>query len=298
MTLFRGLAAFPPTPTDAAGEVDASCVAVLVDKLAQAQVDSIGLLGSTGGYAYLTRDQRRTAVEAAVESAKGRVPLVVGVGALRTDAAVALAEDARALGADGLLLAPMSYTPLTDEEVFRHVAAVARAGRLPLCLYNNPTTTHFTFGPALIARLAKLEHVAAIKMPLPASGDVAGELATLRDGAPDFFAVGYSGDWGAADALLAGADAWYSVVAGLLPKPALALTRAAQAGNAAEARRIDDAFQPMWTLFRQFGSFRVMHMMADVLGFGPRVPPRPILPVPEDERGRVETAVRAAEAVV
>ena len=298
MTLFRGLAAFPPTPTDAAGEVDAACVAALVDRLAQAHVDSVGLLGSTGGYAYLTRDQRRSAVAAAVQGAKGRGPLVVGVGALRTDAAVALAEDARDLGADGLLLAPMSYTPLTDEEVFQHVAAVARAGRLPLCLYNNPTTTHFTFGPALIARLAKLEHVAAIKMPLPAGGGFAGELATLRDGAPEVFAVGYSGDWGAADALLAGADAWYSVVAGLLPKPALALTRAAQAGDAAAARRIDDAFQPLWALFRQFGSFRVMHMMADVLGFGPLAPPLPILPVPEDERGRVETAVRAAEAVV
>ena len=296
MSMFHGLSAFPLTPVDATGKVDAAMLPAFVDQMVSASVDSIGLLGSTGGYAYLSREQRRDAVRVAVERAGGRVPVMVGVGALRTDVAAALAEDARGLGADALLLAPMSYTPLTDDEVFEHVAAVAQAGRLPLCLYNNPTTTHFTFGPALIARLAQLDHVAAIKMPLTDGGDFAGELSLLRERTGRGFAVGYSGDWGAADALLAGADAWYSVVAGLLPAPALALTRAAQAGDMVEARRIDEAFQPLWALFRQHGSFRVMHMMADVLGFGPLTPPRPILPVPPGERGRVKAAVRAAEA--
>ena len=189
--------------------------------------DSIDLLGSTGGYAYLSRTERERAARVAVERVDGRVPVIVGVRALRTDDAVALARDAPAAGADGLLLAPMSSLLLTDEEVFRHFAAVAEAGGLPLSIYNNQGTTRFTFGTDLIARLAALPNIAAVKMPLPADGDFAGELSRLRDPTPEGFAIVYSGDWGAADALLAGCDCWYSVVAGLLPGPALALARRA-----------------------------------------------------------------------
>lgn len=297
MSFFHGLSAFPLTPTDADGNVQAEQFSRFLDRIVGAGVDSIGLLGSTGGYAYLSREQRRKAVRVAVDGVGGRVPLIVGVGALRTDAAVALAKDAKAAGADGLLLAPVSYTPLTAEEAFQHFAAVAEAGSLPLCIYNNPGTTHFTFTDELIVRLAGLPHVEAVKMPLAAGGNYAAELARLRDGTPAGFSVGYSGDWGAADALLAGGDAWYSVAAGLIPAPCLALTRAAQGGDQAEVARINAAFEPLWTLFRAFGSFRVMYAMADVLGLGPVAPPRPVLPTPETERGRVEAALQALDGI-
>lgn len=125
MSLFRGLSAFSLTPTDAEGRVQVETLAALLRRIEGAGVDSIGLLGSTGGYAYLTRAERQRAVRAAVESLHGTVPLIVGVGALRTDEAKALARDAQEAGADGLLLAPMSYTPLTEEEVFRHTVEVA-----------------------------------------------------------------------------------------------------------------------------------------------------------------------------
>ncbi len=66
----------------------------------------------------------------------------------------------------------MSYLPLTEAEVRAHVLAVVEATGLPLCLYNNPTTTRFTFSHALIAELAQVPGIAAVKMPLPADGDV------------------------------------------------------------------------------------------------------------------------------
>ncbi len=298
MPLFHGLSAFPITPTDASGIVDTGALAAVLARIQAAGADSIGLLGSTGGYAFLSRDQRRRAVETAMSAVGGKIPVIVGVGALRTDEAQALADDARALGADGLLLAPVSYTPLTDNEVYEHFAAVAHVGQLPLCIYNNPGTTKFTFSTELIARLAKLGTVKAVKMPLPANGDIAAEIASLRSVTPDDFAVGYSGDWGAADALLAGADGWYSVAGGLLPAEALKLTRAAQAGDASEARRIDDAFAPLWALFREFGSFRVMYTIADLIGLGRFAPPRPVLGLPEQARGRVREALENLGAAV
>ncbi|WP_158747297.1 dihydrodipicolinate synthase family protein [Acidisphaera sp. L21] len=291
MALFQGLSAFSLTPTDAAGRVQVDLLCAQLERITDAAVDSVGLLGSTGGYAYLSRAERLRAVKAAADCIGGRVPLMVGVGALTTAEAQALARDAEEAGADGLLLAPVSYTPLTEEEVFQHFRAVAGATDLPLCIYNNPSTTHFTFSETLIARLAALPKVAAVKMPAAKDGDFTGEVGRLRQTA-DGLSIGYSGDWFAADALLAGADAFYSVVAGLLPAPALRLVRAAQAGDAGRTREIDAAFQPLWALFKEFGSFRVMFVMADILSLGRFDPRRPILPLGPDARPRIEAALR------
>ena len=245
--LFTGLSAFPLTPADTDGVVDVA-LSVLLDRLSEAEVDSIGLLDSTGAYAYLDCSQRQRAVEAAVETVSGRIPLIVGVGALRTDWAQELARGAERAGADGLLLAPMSYTPLTPGEVAEHYDAVTGATGLPLCIYNNPGTTHFTFSLDLLAEIAALPRVAAVKMPLPADGDVVGEIARLREHTPSGFSVGYSGDWGLGSSMLAGSDAFYSALAGVLPAPMLRLMRAAQAGETDEVARLE------WRSRRRGGS--------------------------------------------
>lgn len=279
--LFTGLSAFPLTPADADGVVDTDALGILVDRLATAGVDSIGLLGSTGSYAYLDRTERARAVAAGIEAVAGRVPVIVGVGALRTSWAVELARDAERASASGLLLAPMSYVALTHGEAAAHYRAVVGATAQPLCIYNNPGTTGFTFSDALIADLAAVPGIAAIKMPLPAGGNYATELAKLRAMTPDAFAIGYSGDWGATASLLAGGAAWYSVVAGLLPEPALRLTRAARAGRQDEAEAIEGAFAPLWALFKTHGSLRLMYAIADRLSLPVGDPPLPLMRAPD-----------------
>lgn len=293
--LFHGLSAFPITPADEDGRVDAAALAVLLGRLREAGVASVGLLGSTGTSVYLTRSERRRAVEVAAECLGGCVPIIVGVGALRTDDAQNLARDAEAAGAEGLLLAPVSYTPLTDEEVFRHFAAVAAATDLPLCIYNNPGTTHFTFSDELVARLAAVPRIAAVKNPAPPPAEARARIAALRARLPPDFAVGCSGDPHAADAILAGGAAWYSVVGGLLPCASLALTRAAQAGDVGAVRRMDARFQPLWDLFREFGSLRVVYAAANLLGLTDARPPRPLLPLGRPERERIERALDGLE---
>ncbi len=289
--LFHGLSAFPITPADAAGRVDIRALATLLARLEVAGVDSVGLLGSTGSYAYLTRPEKRRAIEAAVDTTGGRVPIIVGIGALRTDDAMNLAKDAQAAGASGVLLAPVSYTPLADQEVFQHFAAVADASDLPLCIYNNPATTHFSFSDELIVRLAEVPRIVAVKNPAPAPTEAKAKVAALRARLPADFAVGYSGDWQAADAVLAGGVAWYSVIGGLMPHPSLALMRAAQAGDAAEIRRLNASFAPLWALFKQYGSIRVIYAAANVLALTDAQPPRPILPLGGGNLAHVERVI-------
>jgi 4-hydroxy-tetrahydrodipicolinate synthase len=293
VALLTGLSAFPITPCDSAGRVDAAALRDFLAPLIAAQVDSIGLLGSTGTYAYLAREERRRAVEVAVDAAAGRIPILVGVGALRTDEAVRLAQDARGAGATAGLLAPVSYSPLTDDEVFEHFAAVARESGLPLCIYDNPSTTHFAFSPALVGRLSRLSSIVAVKSPAPELPMLAEHLRELRAAVPEGFSLGYSGDWNSVEALIAGADAWYSVAGGLFPDICMAIVRAARGGEAAEARRLNAQLEPLWGVFKAHSSLRVMYAIATLRGYRAE-PPRPILPLPKAAQQAVSEALRAA----
>ena len=295
MPLFKGVSAFPITPADADGHIDTLALGRLLQRLLDAGVDSIGLLGSTGSYPYLTRDERRRAMDAALDLVGGRVPVLVGVGALRTNDAVQFAHDAEAAGASAGLLAPVSYTPLTEEEVFVHFQTVAAAVTMPLCIYNNPGTTHFSFSNELIARLSRLPNIAAVKNPAPEASRVRAELAVLRAQIPAAFSLGYSADWNAGEAMLAGGDAWYSVLAGLFPKPCMALHRAAHGGDADTARRLNAALEPMWALFRRYSSLRVTYAAARLLGICDAAPPRPILPLDATAEQEIAAVLQALD---
>ncbi|MDH2443360.1 dihydrodipicolinate synthase family protein [Amnibacterium sp. CER49] len=291
--MIRGLSAFPLTPLRD-DEIDERAYAGLVERLAAAGVDSITALGSTGSYAYLTLEERRRAARIALAHA-GDVTVLVGVGALRTAHVVALARDAEQLGAAGLLVAPVSYQPLTDDDVLGLYEDLAAAVALPIVVYDNPGTTRFRFSDELYGRVAALPTVTSIKIPaVPAEPSAArARIDAIRAAVPERVGIGISGDAAAATALVAGCDAWYSVIAGTAPAPAVAITRAALAGDAegalAESRRL----QPLWDLFAAYGSVRVVAAIAELAGLAARSSlPRPLVGLDEVDRRRVDAVVR------
>jgi 4-hydroxy-tetrahydrodipicolinate synthase len=291
----KGLSAFPITPSDRSGRIDAGALRALLSPLLAAGVDSIGLLGSTGSYPYFTREERRRAIEEAAVQAAGRTPILAGVGALRTDEALKLAQDARTSGATAGLLAPVSYTPLTDDEVFEHFTSVARDSGLPICIYDNPGTTHFRFTPKLVGRLSRVEGIIAVKTSAPDKSAVASHVNELRAATSSDFFLGYSADWNCIEALLAGGTTWYSVLGGIFPNKCLASIRAVQRGDAVEARRLDKELQPIWSLFKAFSSIRVVYAIANLKGLCTAEPPRPILPLPAEAQKRVAETLAGLE---
>lgn len=275
--MLTGLSAFPLTPMNESA-IDEAAFSRLVERLVAAGVDSIGALGSTGNYAYLSPAERGRIARLAVAHADD-VPVIVGISALRTRDVLALAEDAQAAGASAVLLAPMSYQPLADEEVFGLYEAVSARLSVPLCVYDNPGTTRFQFSDELHGRIAALPGVASIKIPgVPAEPAAARErVARLRALVPPEVTIGVSGDAFAATGLNAGCDAWYSVIGGLFPETALAITRAARAGRQQEATALSQRLEPLWALFRQHGgSLRVVATAAELLGLAKT----PSLPLP------------------
>ncbi|MGP6173633.1 dihydrodipicolinate synthase family protein [Corynebacterium sp. A21] len=293
MNEFTGLSAFPLTPIkdDA---LDERAFAGLVERLAMARVDSITALGSTGSYAYLSSAERARVARLAVEHA-GDTPVFVGVGALRTSHVLAHVESAETAGAAGVLLAPMTYQPLTEDDVFELFRNVTEHTKLPVIVYDNPGTTHFTFTIDLYARISQLPGIASIKIPgVPADPTKAHEhVATIRAAVPEHVTIGVSGDALAATGLNAGCDAWYSAIAGALPDPALAITRAAQQRRAEDAVTESDRLKPLWSLFGEHGgSLRVIAAIAEQFG----LVSRQCLPLPIQGLGDVDR-IRVAQVI-
>lgn len=264
--MFTGLSAFPLTPLRD-GKVDENAFVGLIENLVSVKVDSIGALGSTGSYAYLNREERRLAAQLAVAAA-GDVPVIVGIGAVATRDVLLLAEDAQAAGASALLLPPVSYQALRADEVFELYETVAHRVSLPLVVYDNPGTTHFQFTDELHGRIAALPNIASIKIPaVPADpAQASARVASLRAVIPGHVSIGVSGDAAAVNGLNAGCELWYSVMGGLFPRTARALVQASRSEQSERGLEESARLEPLWDLFREYGSLRVIATAAEVLG--------------------------------
>lgn len=159
---FPGVLAATTTQFAADGSLDLDAIAVHCDWLIGEGVRGIVPMGSLGEYEALTEDERSAAVQAAASVTRDRAQLIPGVSGKSAREAVRWAERAAAAGADGVMcLAPTSHAPTADE-VVAHFAEVARVG-LPVIAYNNPFSTRIDLVPALLARLAEIEGVVAVK---------------------------------------------------------------------------------------------------------------------------------------
>ena len=299
------LSAFPITPTDENGVVDTEGLSKLVQRLIDAKVHSIGLLGSTGSYPYLSRSERRRAIDVTVKTIKAnnayhRPELLVGIGALNTREVVELARDAKYAGASAGLLAPVSYQKLSDEEVFNLFKMVSDAVDLPLIIYHNQNTTGFTFTPPLVRKLSQLEYVAGVKYPSSrgtAEDAVRSHCTWTSDlitGNKILF-FGYSGDATIVESLIAGGHTWFSVVAGIFPKVSMAIVEAVHREDYQEARRLHARLQPLWDLFNELSSYRVTYAAVKVLRLCACAPPLPVMPLREDDVDRVVKVIEALQ---
>ena len=265
--MFTGLSAFPITAL-AHDAVDEASFIRLVERLSEAKVDSITALGSTGSYAYLSSDERGRVANLAVQHA-GSTPVIIGIGALRTSQVLTNAENAERAGASALLLAPVTYQPLTEDDVFELFRTVTAHSSLPVVVYDNPGTTHFTFTTELYGRIAELPRIASIKIPgVPTDQQQARDrVEEIRAVVPKNVTIGVSGDAHAAAGLAAGCDAWYSVIGGILPAPAMRITRFALEGRVSDATAESERLVPLWESFAEFGgSIRVVAAIAEQLG--------------------------------
>lgn len=179
----RGLIVPTVTPYDRSGGVDYGAIRALVDFLIEKGVKGLYPGGTTGEGPLLSDDERRKIAEVMIEQARGRVPVIVQVGALTTDATIALALHARDAGADAVAAVTPWYYVLSDAALIEYYRRVAEAvGDYPLFLYNIPGNTGNNLTPATVAQVAAQNaNVIGIK---DSSGNMPAtiEMLRLRDG--------------------------------------------------------------------------------------------------------------------
>src|SRR5207245_7554553 len=130
-----------PTPLTKQGRVDTDATRRLVDFHIEAGIDGLLPLGTSGEFALLQRKERKTLVDAVVDQADNRVPIVAGVSDPSIENVLELSSDAKEAGADGVIATPPYYFTTTDEGHYQHFKTISETITLPLLIYNIPEWT-------------------------------------------------------------------------------------------------------------------------------------------------------------
>jgi 4-hydroxy-tetrahydrodipicolinate synthase len=143
--------------------IDTEALAAIVDRLIDAGVAGLVPGGSTGEFTTLDHAERRRLVEATVEAAAGRVPVVAGTGALSTSETVELSVHAERAGAAAVMIVPPFYDALSWRELLAHYTAVADAIDIPIMYYNLPSASGVKLTAAQLRELGGRTGVTCLK---------------------------------------------------------------------------------------------------------------------------------------
>jgi 4-hydroxy-tetrahydrodipicolinate synthase len=291
MSLLGPLVAYLPTPRGPEGDVRTEPLEELTDRAVLAGASGIAVLGSTGGYPYLTAPERTRVVEAAVAAADGRVPVLAGVGAFTTDEVLMHTIVAERAGVAAVLLPTLAYLPLTDAEVLDLVEDVADAAQVPVWLYHNPVSTSFRYSLDTLARAAAVPGVGGIKDRGSDAAELRERVRALTASVPEHVEIGCSGDVLGVEGLLAGARTWHSGLASVLPDWYVAVARAATQSRADEARALMARLAPVAERVAALGGPRAVHAVARLVGVDVGFLPAPLRPVDRDGVAALDAAL-------
>jgi 4-hydroxy-tetrahydrodipicolinate synthase len=229
------------TPMHEDGTLDLDAYRRLIDWHIAEGTNAIVSVGTTGESPTVTPEEHGELIRVAVETAKGRVPVIAGTGGNSTSEAIELTEHARKVGADATLQVVPYYNKPTQEGLYRHFCTIAERVDLPMILYNVPGRTVADLGTETTLRLAQVPGIVGLK---DATSDM-GRAAEVLKKAPRSFAL-YSGNDDTALALmLLGGHGVISVTANIAPRLMSDMCRAALSGDFAAARAINDRLLPV-----------------------------------------------------
>ena len=246
------------------GEVDYAEVKRLAVHLIENGNDSILVCGTTAETPTLTHEEKVNIVKTVKEAVGERAKIVVGTGTNCTRTTIEATKEMEALGADGILVVEPYYNKPSQEGMYQHFKAVAEATSLPIILYNIPGRCGVNMTPELIARLAQIPNIVAVK---EAGGSVE-QVSKIRTLVPDDFVI-YSGDDSLTLPMMSvGAYGVISVAAHVAGKEIRAMIDAYVAGNVVEAAQWHKKLYPIFkSLFITANPVPVKYALSQV-GFG------------------------------
>ncbi|MFC4701288.1 dihydrodipicolinate synthase family protein [Glaciecola siphonariae] len=267
--IFSGLSGFPITPIKD-GRADIDTLSAIVRHVDASGLDSIGVLGSTGSFAYLNQLERERVMAC---WSKATTPWIGGVSATSSHEALLNCQLAHKHGAKGVIANAFAYVPLRNNELTKYFLDIAEHSPLPVCVYDNPVTTGQALSYDVIARLAEHPNIQAIKMFAQQNNQAQhASLSSLNINA------GYAVDAFCCDAMIGGASAWYSTLAGTVPELLVPIMNAIKTKDVTKARRLNTALAPLYQLMRTHSGYRVVHALANQRGWQCELPSPLIMP--------------------
>jgi 4-hydroxy-tetrahydrodipicolinate synthase len=293
MPNFHGVFPYLVSPIDASGRIKTDVLGRLSDDLINAGVHGLTPLGSTGEFAYLDRDQRAAVVQATIESAGKRVPVVAGVAATATADAVEQAKRYQSLGADGILAILEAYFPVKDAQIEGYFRAIADAVDIPVVLYTNPQFQRSDLSLDVIARLSAHPRIRYIK---DASTNT-GRLLSIMNRCDNMKVFSASAHIPAAVMLIGGVG-WMAGPANIIPRQSVKLYNLCRAARWDEAMALQRKLWRMNEAFARFNLAACIKAGLQMQGYdvGDPVPPQAALTA--EERKAVEATLAELDAVV
>lgn len=166
--LFKGCGTAISTPFDENG-VNLKEFERLIEDQIQNKVDAIIVCGTTGESSTMTTEEKKQAIECAIKTANGRIPIIAGTGGNNTKQVIENSKLAESLGVDGLLIVTPYYNKCTQKGLIEHYKVIAQSVSLPIILYSVPSRTGVNIEPKTCLELSKIKNIVAIK---EASGNI------------------------------------------------------------------------------------------------------------------------------
>ncbi len=292
---FEGIYTPVVTPFHADGSVNWDALAQVIEFLIEKGVHGLISGGSTGENYAQTVAERLEIAKFTRETANGRVPLIVGTGAMMTPDSIALASGARDMGADAILLATPPYSVPTERENALNALAIDKAADLPVMLYNYPGRMGVHMGEEFLDRVGRSRNICGIK---ESSGDINRVHLLARDYPHIQMSCGM--DDQALEFFAWGARSWVCGGSNFLPQEHLALYNACAVENDfAKGRRIMSALLPLMAILEQGGKFIqcIKHgVTLNGIDTGPMRPP--LKGLNKDDKRALEQVIRVAKTTI
>jgi len=288
MTDLHGVYPYLVSPVDAAGRIRTDVLGRLCDDLITSGVHGLTPLGSTGEFAYLNQTQRAAVVQATIEAAHKRVPVIAGVASTSTADAVAQAKAHQKLGADGILAILEAYFPVADAQVESYFRAIADAVDIPVVIYTNPQFQRADLTLDVIARLAGHPRIGYIK---DASTNT-GRLLSIVNRCGDAIRVFSASAHIPAAVMLIGGVGWMAGPACIIPRQSVELYHLCKAGRWDEAMVLQ---RRLWRINEAFAKFNLAACIKaglSIQGYDVGDPIPPQAPLTPEQRKVVEAALR------
>ncbi len=262
------------------------------EALIDSGISGLIVCGSLGENQCLQPDEKRAVLKCAIETAKGRIPIVSGVAEMSTRAAIQYMQDGEQLGAAGfMVMPPMVYKsdPRETEHWFR---TLAKATPLPWMLYNNPVGYHTDVTPEMFAQIADIENLTSIKE----SSANPRRITELRNLVGDRYQLFTGVDDLILECSILGIDGWVAGSGIAFPKENQLLWELTRAGRWDEARALYRWMQPLMKLDTHIHFVQYIKLLCQETGLGKEWCREPRLPLTGTERDQVLKIIRDALA--